>query len=193
DQQLLEVIKTADTAIQLIDTLLLSTDMHSQQVLKLEPLSVPSVLHVASEDIKKYAEVYNCEVELSIYGNYNPVIGNFEALRAAFRTLGNALVESQSGNGLSKIVLAAHKSPSGINAGVYCSRTEISKDMFKRARALFGSSRQPLVASSSGSAAGVFIADSLLSLIATPLQVTRYKNMTGLTTTLLPSQQLKLI
>lgn len=188
-----DIMHTASTAIQLIDGLLLSADMHAQQVLPIEPVSISSVFYAVSEDLKHHAKQYNCEVQISLGGRYRPIMGNFEALRAAFATLGHALIEAHSSNKSGQIMLAAHRNSHGIVAGVFGQQPEISADMFRRARALFGSAKQPLVSSESNSAAGIFIADSLLGTIAKPLQVAKHNKLSGLATVLLPSQQLKLV
>jgi hypothetical protein len=39
----------------------------------------------------------------------------------------------------------------------------------------------------------VFVADSLLQTLAARLHIARYRNLTGLATTLQPSQQLQLV
>lgn len=189
----IDVMHTADMALQLIDGYLLSTDLHAQQSLQLEPISISSVLYETAHDLRHHAKLYDCDIELDINGKYSPVFGNVDALRAAFVALGASLIESQAADGPRRIVLATHRSVGGIVAGIFGEQTGLSADMFRRAKALQGSSRQSLVNSSSSASAGVFVADSLLSSIASPLKVAHHHKLTGLATTLLPSQQLQLV
>ncbi len=188
-----QILHTSDMAIQLIDGLLLSNDIHAQQTLGLEPVSVSSVLLAATEDLRHHAKNYGCEVELDVGGRFAPVMGNFRALRTAFTTLGYSMIEAQTQELNNKIVLSVHLGNKGIVAGVFGGSNEITKDAFKRAKALMGSAKQPFVSKSSSSAAGIFIADSLFSVIASQLQVAKHNKLSGLTTTLTPSQQLKLV
>jgi len=188
------VAETAEIALSLLDGFLLSTDIYAQQTLKLEPVAVSSVLYAASQDLKKHAELYDCEIEISLSGKYAPVMGSFNALRLAFTALGSAFIDAQPSNKEPKqIILAAHSSAKGIVAGIFGSQPGLSSDMYRRAKALYGTSRQPFASTFSNASAGVFVADSLFSSIATPLKVSSHNKLTGLATVLLPSKQLRLM
>jgi hypothetical protein len=93
----------------------------------------------------------------------------------------------------SVVRLAAHRSRYGIVAGLYGNSSQLGADSLRRAHALQGKARQPLQRLVSGPAAGVFVADSLLQTLAARLHIARYRNLTGLATTLQPSQQLQLV
>ncbi len=188
-----DIMNTADMALQLIDGYLLSTDVHAQQSLVLQPISISSVLYESAQELRNHARMYDCDVEVSLSGKYAPIIGNMAALKSAFTALGSSLIEAQSADGPRRIVLATHRSARGIVAGVFGEQQGLSADMFRRARALYGTSRQPLVNTSSSAAAGVFVADSLFTSIASPLRVAHHHKLSGLATTLLPSQQLQLV
>lgn len=188
------VTETADMALSLIDGYLLSTDIYAQQTLDLEPVAVSSVLYAVSQDLKSHARSYDCEIDISLSGKYAPVMGSFNALRLAFTALGAAFIDAQpNDSGPKQIILAAHSSNKGIVAGIFGSQPGLSADMFKRARALYGVSKQPFASTFSNAAAGVFVADSLFSSVATPLKVSSHNKLSGLATTLLPSKQLQLV
>ena len=186
--------QTADMALSLIDGFLLSTNIYAQQRLELEPVAISSVLYAASQDLKDHARQYNCDIEISLAGKYAPVMGSFNALRLAFTALGAAFIDAQPNEaGPKRITFAAHSSNKGIVAGIFGSQPGLSADMYKRAKALYGLSKQPFASTFSNASAGVFVADSLFSSVASPLKVSSHNKLSGLATTLLPSKQLKLI
>lgn len=188
------VSQTADMALSLIDGFLLSTDIYAQQMLELEPVAVSSVLYAVSQDLKSHALLYDCDIDVSLSGKYAPVMGSFNALRLAFTTLGAAFIDAQPNDaGPKRIILAAHSNAKGIVAGIFGSQPGLSSDMYKRAKALYGTSKQPLASTFSNASAGVFVADSLFSTVATPLKVSSHNKLSGLATTLLPSKQLQLV
>jgi len=109
-------------------------------------------------------------------------------------SLGQVFVLSQAeADEPSSVHLSAHRNRYGVVAGLYGCSAQLGTDSLRRAHALQGRARQPLQRLVSGSAAGVFVADSLLRTLAAHLHVARYRSLTGLATTLQPSQQLQLI
>ncbi len=76
---------------------------------------------------------------------------------------------------------------------MFDSEEAITADMFRRAKALQGSARQPLTTGAAGNGAGVFVANSLLQRMAAPLHVARHATLNGLASTFVPSQQLSLM
>ncbi|MDB5185773.1 MAG: hypothetical protein JWL85_296 [Candidatus Saccharibacteria bacterium] len=187
------ITQTASMALQLIDGYLLSTDLHAQQSLHLEPVSISSVLHDTAQRLQFLARQYNCEVEIHLAGKYEPVMGHRESLETAFTMLGYSFIESITEGKDRRLVLAAHRSGKGLVAGVFGNHPGLTADMYRRARALYGNSRQALPTVSPASGAGVFIADSLLAPSGSPLRVARHQKLNGLAATLFPSQQMQLV
>jgi hypothetical protein len=184
----------ASMALQLVDSFLLSNDQHDQVALQLEPVTVSSVLADAAHQLSQMAKHYDTDIEVRLSGKYGPVMAHQPSLLAAMTTLGYSFLET-AGRAETRqlVVLGAHYSNQGIVAGLFSEQANLSTDMFRRARALYGVSRQPLQTTLASAGAGVFVADSLLSAMATQLKVARHQNMTGLAATFLPSQQLQLV
>ncbi len=185
---------TADMGLRLIDSYLLSVQLQAQPMLQLEPVSVSAVLQDTVHRLNHLAKQYDCELEVHLSGKYEPVMANRESLEAAFATLGYAFIESvPPADSRHRIVLAAHRSSKGLVAGVFSEEAVMTSEMFGRAKALYGSARQPAPGLSGGSGAGLFVADSLLASMASPLRMARHQKLSGLAATFLPSQQLQLI
>lgn len=185
---------TADMAMQLIDSYLLSTDLQTQPRMRLEPVSVSSVLQVVAHKLAPLARQYGQDLEISLSGKYGPVMANRESLEAAYTMLGYAMIEAQPATEHRQtVLLGAHRSGQGIVAGVFGQQEGVTTDMFRRARALYGRSRQPLSTISSSGGAGIFVADALLHSMSAPLRVAHHHKMSGFAATLLPSQQMQLV
>ncbi|HSX44577.1 MAG TPA: hypothetical protein VLF39_00480 [Candidatus Saccharimonadales bacterium] len=190
-EQFGEVATTADVALKLIDSYILSIMPH-QTELALEPVSAAAVLQDVAHELSKFANQYDCKLKLDISGKYQPVMANRQNLMSAYTMLGYSFIEAQSVDDQTPtIVLAAHKSGQGLVAGVFSEQADLSGDMYRRAKALYGTTRQPLTSLSSVAGAGVFIADSLMQAMATPLHPSHHHKLSGLAATLLPSQQLQ--
>lgn len=187
------ITETANTALQLLDSYLLSADLHAQKSLQLEPVLITSILHDTAAQLTERARQYDCDLEVHVGNSYQPIMGNRQALQSAFFALGCALIESQQADQSKRIILAARRTQTGISAGVYSQQAKVSADVFRRARALYGTTRQPLPSVSPSASAGVFVADALLSALASPLRVAHHQKLSGLSTILLPSQQLQLV
>ena len=155
------IMQTADMAMQLIDGYLLSTDVHSQQVLQLEPVSISALLHDTAHRLSHLAKQYDCEVDVHLSGKYGPVMAHRQSLEMAFTMLGYAFIESASGEGKKHMVFGAHRSKNGLVAGIFGDQPGLSSDMYRRAKALYGTARQPLTNVMPAAGAGVFIADSI--------------------------------
>lgn len=184
----------ATMALQLVDSFLLSSQQHAQVSLQLEPVSISSVLADAAHQLSNLAKRYDYDLEVSLAGKYAPVMSHQPSLLAAITTLGYSFLETAwQSDTKHTLVLGAHRSPHGIVAGLFSPEANLSTDMFRRSRALYGTSRQPMQNTLASAGAGVFVADSLFASMATSLKVARHQNMTGLAATLLPSHQLQLI
>jgi hypothetical protein len=184
----------AEMAMQLIDGYLLNIDVGRQQSLELEPVSISSVLHDTAHKLSRLAREHDCDLNIHLSGKYGPVMAHRQSVEVAFTMLGYSLIESQTVTGeRHSLLLAAHRSQKGLVAGFFADESDLTTDAFRRARALYGSARQPLPALSPASSAGIFVADSILSHMSAPLHVARHHKLAGLAATLLPSQQMQLV
>ncbi len=188
------IAQTADVALRLIDGYILSV-MPTQTELALEPVSISAVLQDTAHRLSQFAKQYDCDLTISLGGKYGPVMANRQNLEAAFTMLGYSFIEAQTKENQkrSSVLLAAHKSTGGMVTGIFGGQDGLTSDMFRRARALYGSARQPLASVSAASSAGIFIADSLLQSMAAPLHMARHHKLSGLASTFIPSQQLQLV
>ncbi len=186
-------LQIAQSALQLIDSFLLGTATE-QGSLALEPVSLSALVTDTAHELSPFAKQYGCDIRVSLGGRYGPVMAHRKSLQAALSTLAYSFIGATDDENLGKadIVLGVHKSSHGMVAGVFAKDSGLSSDLFKRAKALYGTAIQPLSRTNSTSSAGVFIADSLLQNMAATLRVAHHKKMTGLATTLLPSQQMRL-
>lgn len=188
---------TADSALKLIDNYLLSTKLaRMHATLQLEPVSVAAIMNETAHQLEQMAKQYECELELHVSGRYEPVMAHKEGLRAALTSLGYVFIEAQSGQPHKHrpvIKLAAHRSKYGIVTGMFANMEGLGTDMYRRAHNLYGHTRQPLTQAIATAGAGVFVADSLLSSMATHLRIAHHQKLTGLAATFVPSQQLSLV
>lgn len=192
----LEMIETtADSALHLLDSYLLSLHLAQRQGAGLEPVSVGVVLDKAAHDLSRLAKDCDTDIAVRLSGKFEPVLAHPVALEAALMSLGRVIIESRS---LSKdsrptVMLAAHRGRNGIVTGIYSDIDNLSQDMLKRGHALYGRARLALPTISADSGAGVFIADSLLGTMAARLRVSHYHSLAGLAATLASTKQLQLI
>lgn len=195
DEALRHIEDTASLALKLIDNYLLSTRLH-QTVLILEPVSLSAMLHDTAQALQPVARQYGCELQLALNGKYGPVMAHPRGLAAALISLGQVFIEAGTLVDSSKkriVTLAAHRSRQGITAGIFSDVEQLTSDIYRRAQTLYGHARQPLHAVTAASGAGVFVADSLLAAMATPLRVASHQKSKGLAATFLPSRQLSLV
>ena len=185
---------TADMALRLVDSYLLSVQLQALPMLELEPVSVSAVLQDTAHRLNQLAKQYDCDLEVRLSGRYEPVMAHRQSLEAAFATLGYTFIESMPTEGQKHhIILGAHRSSKGLVAGVFGNQEGMSADMYRRGMALFGTARQAVPSLSPHAGAGVFVADSLLKNMEAPLHVSRHNKLSGLATTLITSQQLQLV
>lgn len=185
---------TADMALQLIDSYLLSVKLAALPTLELEPVSVSATLQDTAHALDKLARLHGCELELSLAGKYEPIMSHRSGFEAAFTALGYAFIEAipMEETGKPRVVLGAHRSSKGLVAGLYSS-SDINAEQLKRGRVMVGSARQPLPQFSAHGGAGVFVADSLFAAMNTRLHSSRHESLGGLAATLMPSRQLALV
>ena len=187
----------AAAALTLVDSYLLGLELlRSEEPLQLEPVSISSTLTDAAHDLDRFARHYQVQLEVEVGGKYGPVMGNPRGLRAALLSLGFALVEAQAAQdmkGPRRVVLATHRTPHGIVTGIYGQYESLSADRWRAALGLVGRAKQPLTALTSGSGAGLFVADTIMRSMETRLRVDRYQRQSGLAATFQPSQQLSFV
>lgn len=186
---------TADMAINLIDNYIMGVrlTLHPEE-LNTESVSVASVLYDAGQQLDTLAKNYGVSLDINIAGRYGPVQAHREGLQAALVSLGAALIEAipgQEGTQL-RLHLATHRSRYGIVAGIYADTKQLSREVLSRGRRL-QHSRQPLLNLSHTSAAGVFVADSILNAMQLHLTTSRHHRLYGLGTVLQPNKQLQLV
>jgi choline dehydrogenase-like flavoprotein len=187
------IITTAESAIRLIDSYLLVID-ERQAALSVEPVSVGALMYETAEKLATVAKQYGCDVDVQVAGRYAPVMANRQNLQIALEMLGTTFIQSTEQQTKQRVVLGSRRNRDGtVIAGVFSMQGEaISAGTLKRSKALYGSAQQPFAAVLHSSGAGVFIADSILKSMATPLKATHFQHLGGLAATLLPSQQLHL-
>lgn len=193
--QLEHVETVADMALQLIENYQMSRQFSAEQLaMQLEPISVSLALHTAAERLTSIAREYGCELQLDIKGKHGPIMAHRPSLEAAMTSLGYSFIEAQQkGTKRPELILAAHRSRSGIVLGVYSNQDELTTDMFRRAKYLYGRAKQTVPTLGHTPTAGVFVADSLFQNMATKLAVARHSKLTGLAATLQLSPQLQLV
>jgi len=187
------ITNIAEIGLQLVDSYLLSSQLKNQNTLLLEPVAVSSILFDVAHKLDPIAKQYDLSLEVNLAGKYEPIMGHRKSLEAAFTMLGYSYIETSNNSEQPVIILGAHKSSYGLVAGLFAGQKGLTTDMFRRARALYGTSRQPLPALSPSAGAGIFIADSLFQSMATRLKVAHHHKLAGLAVTLLPSRQLQLV
>lgn len=192
-----DVRDTADMSLQLLDSYLLSLRLSLQPEAKLalEPVSVSAVLYDTAHQLQAVAAQYGVELTLRVQGRYEPVLAHRQALQNAMVSLGYTLIEALPAAGVDslRLELAAHRTKYGIVAGVYGQLDDLTPRMFRRALELQGHARQPLVSALPGSGSGVFIANAIVSAMASRLRVGRFGKLPGFAVTLSASEQLQLV
>lgn len=187
---------TAQAALQLLDSYLLSVRLVAQpNEFDTEAVSVSSVLYDAGQQLDGLARNYGVELELHIGGRYGTVMANRQALQSALASLGAALIEALPAleSPQLKLQLATHRSRYGIVAGVYSDTPRLTASALRQGQRLQGRSRQPLTAVSHTSAAGIFVADSILRAMRLKLHASRHHRLYGLGTVLPPNHQIQLV
>lgn len=185
---------TADMALRLIDSYLLSIELQMQPSLQLEPVSVSAALQDTAHALSQLARQYDTDLHINLKGKYQPVMAHRSSLESALVSLGYAFIESAAvDDRRHTVVLGAHQSSKGLVVGAFGNQPVISSEALKRSIALFGSAKQALPQLSGSAGAGVFIANSLLRSINAPLHVSRHNSLSGLAATLSPSHQLSLV
>lgn len=184
----------ADAALKLVDGYTLVKQLMRDQVaLELEPVSISSLLHETIYRLEPLAKQYGCTLDLRLSGKYGPVMAHKASLEIALTNLTQTFIEAGSQKEDNSVILAAHRSRSGLVAGIFGDHHELTTDMFRRAKLLYGRARQPLPAMNANNGAGIFLADTLLQAMSVQLKIAKHNKLTGLAATFVPSRQLQLI
>ncbi|MCW1908757.1 MAG: hypothetical protein KIH63_005455 [Candidatus Saccharibacteria bacterium] len=194
----LEIIElTADTALQLLDSYLLSLHLTHRDAVELQPVSIGATLDSVAHALDRIAKDTGTELEIRLSGRFEPVLAHPGALESALVSLGCVLIEAQHTQAAEtpnpKLMLAAHRSKNGIVTGLYAGIDTLSQEMLRRGHSLYGRARLAMPELSVDSGAGVFVADSLLSAMASQLRVSHYHSLSGLAATLASTKQLELV
>lgn len=197
DRVMQDIQASADMSLQLLDSYLLSLRLHllPSSELSLEPVSLSAVLQDTANELRHVAGQYGVALAVNVQGRYEPVLADRQALQSAMVALGYAVIEALPANGTTNrcLQLATHRSRHGLVAGVYGDMEGLTPQLYRRAQQLHGHVRQPMVEAMPGSGAGVFVADAILSAMASKLRVGRFMKLPGFAVTLPVSEQLQLV
>lgn len=189
-----EIGISSKAALRLIDGYLLSLHLKQQQVLELEPISIGSVFYDVAQQVDDYAKSHDCDIRLNIKGKNLPVMAQREAVESALINLGYSFIDAiASSDKKVTITLGSGKNSAGVSAGVFSDSSELTAELFKKAKLLKGVAKQPLGLFTAGSGAGVFVADSLFEALGRQLKVAKMQSQKGLAVNLDPSHQLAII
>ena len=162
--------------------------------LDLEPITISSVFRTVYNDLAPYAQQYGVALELDMSPRLGLIMSDEHVLRQALTCIGQVLVHGQAESGsVTSVVLSAHRSRHGVVAGVYTADMPLTKSSLRRARHIFGKADMPLGSVVSGSATGLFLAETLLRTITARLHLGKYHSRTGLAVTLPVCQQLHIV
>lgn len=192
------IVRTqADAALQLVDSYLLGLELlRNQTQLELEPVSVSSTLNDAAHALTRFARQYGVEIEVEVAGRYEPVMAHARGLRAALVSLGFGLVEAQAAQADRRpryLKLATHRTSHGIVAGIYGVHDGLQPNQWRKALKLYGHAAQPFAGLTTGSGAGLFVADTIFRSMSSQLRVGLWQHEHGLAATLQPSRQLQFV
>lgn len=192
---LIDIESSAKTALNLIDSYLLSSEIKlNQQSMLLEPLSVQLILQEAAHDLEPLSQQYNCQVLVKNIGrNCPPVMANAEGLKSAITSIASVFIESTQNLSKKKrqISLVTHKLGDGVLTGVFSRANGLNNKALLDAEELYGRAKMPF-ALLNNSGAGIFVAKSLVEALSSELKFSRYANQLGLAAILPVSKQLKL-
>lgn len=187
---------SADSGLQLAEAYRLVLQINQLGELPLEPVAIGSVLEEVAHRLSPYAWEYSTVLEVDVQGKLTPILAHPPSLEAALQALSNSLMRAQAGqvnNKQHRLILGAHRSGSGISAGVFTDAQGVSDKTLRAARALVGKARQPLPSLPAGAASGVLIADILCGAMWQPLRAAAHRNMPGLAVNVPVSKQLQFV
>lgn len=186
----------ADNALRLVDSYALGVRLQLEpEQMRLEPISVSSVLYDTGQALDALAKTYGVGLELSITGRSGPVLAYREGLQSALISLGAALIEALPALESPQLTLklATHRSRYGVVAGLYADTKQLTSKTLQKGRALQATSRQPLLSLTHTAGAGIFVADAILQAMHLSLSASRHGGLYGFGTVLQPNHQLQLV
>lgn len=191
--QLKDIESTAETTLRLIDSYLFSTQvLLGQQQLDLQPVSVSAVLYDVQQHLSKVARLYNCQLTIRASKKTGLVMTHRLGLQTALLTLAYSFITA-SNTAKRRIILHAEQVDGQIRTGILASNSGINQLALERARAFHGRVKQPFSALTHNTGAGVYVADTLCTAMASRLQAETKRGFRGLALTLQPSHQLALL
>jgi hypothetical protein len=192
----LEHIKThSQEALRLVEAYLLTSYLHGQHQLQLEPVSLKALLYDVAHELEPRAKQLNTTVQLVPKGRIGLVMANAPALRQALTLLASSFFDQYLEEELSStrlLMLRAFTYEGKVQTGVY-GNSHLTQEAVQAGKSLYGKARQAVPAVLPSPATEIYLADALLATMACSLHVSRHGEQAGLVTSLTPSQQLALI
>lgn len=185
-----EISEISKASLNMIEGYLMSVRLQQESSIKFEPVAIGSVMYDVSQQIRRYAKIYNCEVDIDVDKKCGLVMSSRKIFLNSMVNLSYGLISATTN---SRIRLVVTSKGDSIVAGVFSKIPGLNKAMLENAKLLKTESRNPLHKVSSGMVGGVFVADSLMSLVGSGVIVSRNKNESGLAVNLVQSNQLSLV
>lgn len=184
---------TADSAIRLIDSYLISSQIYNlQQQLALEPVSVAAVVMDVSRQMSRLARQQNMQIQVIIGRRNNLVMAHATALHAALTTLAYSLLQAGNSPG-SKITMRVEYRAGHVLCGVFGSDQRLNSESLETIRRLRGRAARLSNRLVYGSSSGIAIADSVFDAMGCKPAVKSNRYGSGLVAQFLPSTQLALL
>lgn len=181
---------TASSAVRLIDSYLLSSQIYNQQQqLALEPVSMPAIMGDVVQQMSHFAKYQNKQLELIIGKKLNLAMASRRALHAALTTLLYSILQHGYG-GQSNIICSVSKHGSKIRCGIFNHVDNISSQTLSQIRRLHGRASRPAADLPHGTSSALALADGIISAMGSQLYVTKTRYGSGLVADFLPSTQL---
>lgn len=181
---------TASSAVKLIDSYLLSTQIYNQQQqLALEPVSVAAVMNDVVQQMTRYAKLQDKQLEMIAGKKLGLVTASSQALHAALTTLTYSILQ-QGEHSRSRVTFMVARKDSKIRLGIFDSTLSLSADTLAQIRKLQGKASRPSAALPHGASSGLALADGIITGMGSKLVVSKSRYGGGLVADFLPSTQL---
>lgn len=185
-----EIQQTAERALALIDSYLLSAQTeYGQVMLDLEPATIGSVLYDASVRLRQPAARKNIEL-VTDDRTAEPVMTHRKALVSILSVFGNSLMDIAESR---RLVLRGYKTRNGLHGiGVFAD-ADIRQEDVDRAMELQGKAHMPFSKIDGASHVSLAIAGGLCRAVGGEMKAKRMGKLSGLATELPPSEQLAFV
>ncbi len=184
----------ADAALRLLDSYILSTQSYTrQQELLLEPVAAQAIIYDCDQYLSKLARLHGVETSYDFQRSVGLVMANSRALAGAITSLAYSFLYNCEPGQKHSMTFTLRRSKHGVDIGLFSNEFNISTSSLQKLRQLKGVARQLSPDFAHGSSAGIIIADRLCTKMNVQLKTTRFKKMSGLTFSLVPSKQLSLV